>query len=100
MKFELHSTDIEYDIFCPLSHLIFSQVHNTIVGYLKSQMPMIGKESKKKEMIKHLDRVFADISTEFSIPAADFPDPGNFAEKLKKMDFTKFPAYDKAMMDR
>ena len=93
-------TDIEYDIFCPLSHLISPQVHNTIVGYLKSQMPMIGKESKKKEMIKHLDRVFADISTEFSIPAADFPDPGNFAEKLKKMDFTKFPAYDKAMMDR
>jgi len=76
------------------------KVHNTIVGYLKSQMPMIGKESKKKEMIKHLDRVFADISSEFSIPAADLPDPDNFAEKLKKMDFTKFPAYDKAMMDR
>lgn len=63
-------------------------------------MPMIGKDAKKKEIIKHLDRVFADISTEFSIPAADFPDPSNFAEKLKKMDFTKFPAYDKAMLDR
>ena len=70
------------------------------MGYLKTQMPMIGKDAKKKEIIKHLDRVFADISTEFSIPAADFPDPSNFAEKLKKMDFTKFPAYDKAMLDR
>ena len=70
------------------------------MGYLKAQMPMIGKDSKKKEIIKHLDKVFADIATEFSIPAADFPDPVNFGEKLKKMDFTKFPAYDKAMMDR
>ena len=76
------------------------QVHSTIIGYLRSQMPMIGKDSKKKEIIKHLDRVFTDIGTEFNIPAADFPDPGNFAEKLKKMDFTKFPAYDKAMMDK
>ena len=75
-------------------------MHSTIVGYLKTQMPMIGKDAKKKEIIKHLDRVFTDISTEFSIPAADFPDPANFAEKLKKMDFTKFPAYDKAMLDR
>ena len=80
--------------------LHIDQVHSTIVGYLKTQMPMIGKDAKKKEIIKHLDRVFTDISTEFSIPAADFPDPGNFAEKLKKMDFTKFPAYDKAMLDR
>ena len=80
--------------------LLIIQVHSTIVGYLKTQMPMIGKDAKKKEIIKHLDRVFTDISTEFSIPAADFPDPGNFAEKLKKMDFTKFPAYDKAMLDR
>ena len=61
---------------------------------------MIGKDSKKKEMIKHMDRVFSDISSEFSIPAADFPDPETFADKLKKMDFNKFSAYDRSVMER
>ena len=61
---------------------------------------MIGKDSKKKEMIKHMDRVFSDISSAFSIPAADFPDPETFADKLKKMDFNKFSAYDRSVMER
>ena len=76
------------------------KVHITILAYLKAQMPVLGKDSKKKELIKHMEQVFKSIQTEYGIPAADFPDPAVFAESLKKQDFTKFQAYDKNLIDR
>jgi len=76
------------------------KVHHVIVSHLKAQMPVIGKDSKKKDLIKNLGNVFKFIQEEHDIPAADFPDAEAFAEKLKKQDFTKFPAYDKAVSER
>ena len=76
------------------------KVHVTILGYLKAQMPVIGKDSKKKELIKHLDDVFKTIQSEYNIPAADFPDTQVMAEQLKKQDFTKFPTYDKSLIEK
>ena len=63
-------------------------------------MPTFGKEARKRDLIKNLDSVFRTIQNEHDIPAADFPDPVALAEKLKKQDFTKFPTYDKAVIDR
>jgi len=76
------------------------KVHATIVSHLKSQMPVLGKESRKKDLIKHIDDVFKTVHTNYDIPLADFPDSGHFAEKLRKQDFTKFPSYDKAVIER
>ena len=76
------------------------QVHSYIVSHLKSQMPTFGKDARKRDLIKNLDSVFKTIQTEHDIPAADFPDPLALAEKLKKQDFTKFPTYDKAVIER
>ena len=76
------------------------KVHVTILGHLKAQMPVIGKDSKKKELIKHLDDVFKTIQSEYNIPAADFPDTQVMAEALKKQDFTKFPTYDKSLIEK
>ena len=63
-------------------------------------MPVLGKESRKKDLIKHIDDVFKTVHTNYDIPLADFPDSGHFAEKLRKQDFTKFPSYDKAVIER
>ena len=63
-------------------------------------MPTFGKEARKRDLIKNLDSVFRTIQTEHDIPPADFPDPVVLAEKLKKQDFTKFPTYDKAVIER
>ena len=76
------------------------QVHSYIVTYLKSQMPTFGKDSRKKDLIKNLESVFRTLQADYDIPAADFPDPTALAEKLKKQDFTKFPTYDKAVIER
>ena len=71
-----------------------------IVSYLRSQMPTFGKESRKKELIKNLEVVFRTLQSDHDIPAADFPDPATVAEKLKKQDFSKFPSYDKAAIEK
>ena len=63
-------------------------------------MPVLGKESRKKDLIKHIEDVFKTVQTAYDIPLADFPDSGHFAEKLKKQDFTKFPSDDKAVIEK
>jgi len=75
-----------------------AKVHALVVSYLRSRMPVIGKEGKRKELIKNLDEVYQTIQTEHGIPAADFPDVEIMREKLKKHDFNKFPTYDKALV--
>ena len=71
-----------------------------IVSYLRSQMPTFGKESRKKDLIKNLEVVFRTLQTDHDIPAADFPEPVAMAEKLKKQDFSKFPTYDRAAIEK
>jgi len=75
-----------------------TKVHALIVSHLKSQMPMMGKEGKKKDLIKNLDDVFITIQNNHGVPAADFPDVENMKEKLRKQDFTKFSTFDKNLV--
>ena len=61
---------------------------------------MVGKDSRKKDLIKNIENVFKTVQNDHNIPPADFPDPEVFAEKLKKHDFTKFPNYDKSIVEK
>ncbi len=61
---------------------------------------MFGKESKKKELIKNLDALYAQIQREHQISPGDFPDIKKMQETLVHHDFTKFKALDKRLLDR
>jgi len=76
----------------------WAKVNALIIAHLKSQMPMLGKDGKKKDLIKKLDQVYKKIQDENNIPEADFPDIDNMREKLMKFDFTKFPVLHKEMI--
>jgi len=78
----------------------WAKVNALIIAYLKSQMPVLGKEGKKKDLIKKLDEVYRKIQDEHNIPAADFPDIENMRKKLEKYDFTKFPVLNKEMISQ
>ena len=77
-----------------------AKVHALVISHLKKQMPMIGKDSKKKEMIKKLDQIFATLETEHKIPKADFPPVDTMREQLEKWDFTKFHHLDIKMLQK
>lgn len=54
-------------------------------------MPSVfGKESKKKELVKKLNNVYAELQKEHQIPLGDFPDMDLMKEKLAQQDFSKF----------
>ena len=92
------------------------QVHALIITYLKKQMPMLGKDTRKKDMIKKLDQIFkalqvrrlARISSylafslqdQHHIPASDFPDVDTMRRNLERWDFSKFKSYDQKMVEK
>ena len=76
------------------------KVHALIINYLKKQMPMIGKNSKKEELLKKLDKVFLAVETENKIPRSDFPDLETMRRNLIKHDFSKFNSYDQKLVDK
>ena len=53
-------------------------------------MPMVGKENKKKELLKKLQNIYDTLQNQHSIPACDFPNIEEMKEKLEKYDFSKF----------
>ena len=68
-----------------------AKVHAYIVAELRKQMPaMIGKEKKKKELIRDLDKIYQQLQREHNISPGDFPDVNKMREKLETYDFTKF----------
>jgi hypothetical protein len=64
-------------------------------------MPSVfGKESKKKELIKNLDSLYAQIQREHQISPGDFPEIKKMQENLVHQDFTKFKPLEKRLLDK
>nr|XP_023025028.1 EH domain-containing protein 1-like [Leptinotarsa decemlineata] len=67
-----------------------AKVHAFLISEIKKEMPVFGKEHKKKDIIKHLDQIYDKIQKEHSISIGDFPDIHKMQELLVKQDFSKF----------
>ena len=50
---------------------------------------MFGKEAKKKELIKNLDALYAQLQREHKINAGDFPDLEKMKKDLKRIRLLK-----------
>lgn len=78
-----------------------AKVHAYIISALRKDMPsMFGKDSKKKELIKNLDSLYAQIQREHQISPGDFPDIKKMQEVLANQDFTKFRPLDKRLLEK
>jgi len=78
-----------------------AKVHAYIISSLRKDMPSVfGKEAKKKELIKNLDTLYAQIQREHQISPGDFPDIAAMKEKLVHHDFTKFRLLDKRFLEK
>ncbi|CAG9768624.1 unnamed protein product [Ceutorhynchus assimilis] len=67
-----------------------AKVHALVIAELKKEMPIFGKDSKKKDLIKNLEFVYEKIKREHQISISDFPDIVRMQETLIKYDFNKF----------
>jgi len=78
-----------------------AKVQAYIISALKKEMPaMFGKEAKKKELIKTLDVLYAQLQREHKINAGDFPDLEKMKKELVHQDFSKFRGFDKSLLDK
>jgi EH domain-containing protein 1 len=78
-----------------------AKVHAYIISELRKGMPsMFGKDSKKKDLIKNLDALYAQLQREHQISQGDFPDMKQMQERLQHQDFTKFRPLDKKLLER
>jgi len=78
-----------------------AKVHAYIISSLRKDMPsMFGKENKKKELIKNLDSLYAQIQREHQISPGDFPDINRMKEQLVHHDFSKFRLLDKRFLEK
>ncbi|XP_043859432.1 EH domain-containing protein 1-like [Dromiciops gliroides] len=67
-----------------------ARVHAYIIGTLKKEMPMFGKENKKRELLNNLKDVYQKIEREYHISPGDFPSIPKMQELLQTQDFSKF----------
>ncbi|CAH0556981.1 unnamed protein product [Brassicogethes aeneus] len=67
-----------------------AKVHAYIISELKKEMPMFGKDSKKKDLILNLQKVYAKIQKEHNISPGDFPEFHKMQDLLTQQDFSKF----------
>ncbi|KAJ8971964.1 hypothetical protein NQ314_000446 [Rhamnusium bicolor] len=67
-----------------------AKVHAFIISEIKKEIPVFGKDHKKKEVIKNLEEIYGKIQKEHSISIGDFPELNKMKENLGKIDFTRF----------
>lgn len=60
---------------------------------------MFGKDSRKKDLIKHLGNIYSQIERDHQIPPGDFPNLREMQDKLINFDFIKFNALNKKLID-
>lgn len=78
-----------------------AKVHAYILSQLRSEMPsFFGKQSKKEELIRNLDKVFLAIHKSRQLPVGDFPSPRRMREQLEEYDFTRFPKFQQYLVDQ
>ncbi|CAD5119893.1 DgyrCDS8474 [Dimorphilus gyrociliatus] len=110
--FEKEANDLFNDLQCLPSHAAvrkvndlikrarLAKVHAYIIAYLKREMPrFLGKEKKKRELIKKLGDIFNKIQHQKTIPHGDLPDIDRFRRNLQFQDFTKFKLLKEKLID-
>lgn len=76
-----------------------AKVHAYIISELRKEMPVFGKDSKKKDLVKNLGDLFKRLQDEHGISMGDFPEIGKMQEHLLKHDFSKFHAFKPKLME-
>lgn len=52
---------------------VSGQVHAYLLTCLRKQIPMWGKDAKKRQLIQQLQQVYTQVATEHALPLGDFP---------------------------
>ncbi|OXB72701.1 UNVERIFIED_CONTAM: hypothetical protein H355_015395 [Colinus virginianus] len=71
-----------------------AKVHAYLLATLRKQIPMWGKDAKKKQLISQLQQVYQQVAADHAISLGDFPPLSLMQEKLAAFDWNKIPKLD------
>ena len=57
-----------------------AKVHALIIGHLRKQMPVFGKEKKHRELVESMADQFFAVQKQYRLPLGDFPNLSRFRE--------------------
>jgi len=69
-----------------------AKAHATLLDYLKDQMPVLGKDKRKKELIASLADIYQRLEGTNGLAPGDLPDVRYMQDKLEKFDFSTIPS--------
>eukprot|EP01025_Chloroclados_australasicus_P062327 TRINITY_DN8187_c0_g2_i1.p1 TRINITY_DN8187_c0_g2~~TRINITY_DN8187_c0_g2_i1.p1 ORF type:complete len:590 (-),score=57.91 TRINITY_DN8187_c0_g2_i1:191-1867(-) len=72
-----------------------ARIHSLLMGRLRNEIPMFGKQKAHEKMLANLDKHFLAVQQEYHLPPGDFPDLNRFRDILKGFDLSSFPKLDK-----
>lgn len=75
------------------------KVHAYIISELHKEIPLFGKESKKRDLIFNLAEIYQRIQQEHGISVGDFPDLCKMQESLSRYDFSKLRHFKPRLLD-
>lgn len=77
-----------------------ARVHAHLIGHLKKEMPSVfGKEKKQAQLISNMEDVFLKVHRANQLPVGDFPDVNKFRGSMAAHDISKFPKFNKDLVD-
>lgn len=69
--------------------------HIIVCTYLKSKLPVFGKEKALKEMLAKLPDIYKDLAHKNKCNPEDFPEPDAYRRFFERVDITKLPDGEK-----
>ncbi|XP_031343905.1 EH domain-containing protein 3-like [Photinus pyralis] len=76
-----------------------AKVHAYIISELHKEIPMFGKESKKRDLIFNLAEIYQRIQHEHGISVGDFPDLCKMQDSLSRYDFSKLRHFKARLLE-
>ncbi|KAF1743787.1 hypothetical protein MXB_2629, partial [Myxobolus squamalis] len=97
---QLPSSSIMRKLDDVISRSRLAMTNALILAEISQSMPsMLFKAKKKAEILDKLQDIFSKVQTESGIPAGDFPQIDEYREKLRHLDFSKFPPLKKRLIE-
>jgi len=110
--FELEETDLFKDFrmmprsaaLRKLNDLIkrarLARVLALIIGELNASLPVFGKEAKKKQLLKNLEGIIAEVESKHGTCTGDLPSLEKLSESLGRLDWGRLRPVDQRLLGR
>ncbi|XP_071749328.1 EH domain-containing protein 3 isoform X2 [Lepeophtheirus salmonis] len=76
------------------------KIHGLIISELAKNIPMFGRDKKKKDLLQNLESIYSKVQTDHHLFKNDLPDINQMREKLRNVDWSLFKGPDRKLNEK